>query len=284
MCIRDRSHGARAQFQKLWVLTGVADMHKDGPRLNILRTRSAEDIAPGVHIRTVGASAKKTASKPPAAGWVVQEANVQQDGTEICRLRARGAVPSQATHGTATPPHALTKQTEQGAQQDALRRGLSRAGHHLAKDGTTVVTVTVGSVTTMQRIQRVARQLERAEGAHAAPPPGGGAQSMTARERLNQHKRTREEPELRTEAKSSTVNLEIENYRKLAELRRRYPDRLRLRAPTNAVKITLRQQAAGAARLRDLDVLVAKMAADGCECSERSVSQWDETRVWDPGD
>ena len=34
----------------------------------------------------------------------------------------------------------------------------------------------------------------------------------------------------------------------------------------------------------DLDVLVAKMAANGCECSERSVSQWDETRVWDPGD
>ena len=107
---------------------------------------------------------------------------------------------------------------------------------------------------------------------------------MSQRERLNQHKRTREEPELRTEAKSSTVNLEIANYKKLAELRRRYPDRLRLRAPANAVKMTLRQQAAGAARLRDLDVLVARIAADGCERSERSVSQWDETRVWDPGD
>ena len=60
--------------------------------------------------------------------------------------------------------------------------------------------------------------------------------------------------------------------------------KLRLRAPANAVKMTLRQQAAGAARLRDLDVLVARIAADGCERSERSVSQWDETRVWDPGD
>ena len=49
---------------------------------------------------------------------------------------------------------------------------------------------------------------------------------------------------------------------KLAELRRRYPDRLRLRAPANAVKMTLRQQAAGAARLRNLDVLVAKIAAN----------------------
>ena len=107
---------------------------------------------------------------------------------------------------------------------------------------------------------------------------------MSQRERLNQHKRAREEPELRTEAKSSTVNLEIANYKKLSELRRRYPDRLRLRAPANAVKMTLRQQAAGAARLRNLDVLVAKIAANGCECSERSVSQWDETRVWDPGD
>ena len=104
---------------------------------------------------------------------------------------------------------------------------------------------------------------------------------MTQRERLNQCKRTRGEPELRTEA---TANLEIENCEKLAELRRRYPDRLRLRAPANAVKITLRQQAAGAARLRNLDVLVAKIAANGCECSERSVSQWDDTRVWDPGD
>ena len=88
----------------------------------------------------------------------------------------------------------------------------------------------------------------------------------------------------RPTGKSSTVNLEIANYKKLATLRRRYPDRLRLRAPANAVKMTLRQQAAGAARLRDLDVLVARIAADGCERSERSVSQWDETRVWDPGD
>ena len=133
-------------------------------------------------------------------------------------------------------------------------------------------------------MRRVARQLERADGSRAAPPPGDGAQNMTQRERLNLHKRAREEPELRTEAKSSTANLEVANYKKVAELTRRYPDRLRLRAPANAVKMTLRQQAAGAARLRDLDVLVAKMTADGCERSERSVSQWDETRVWDPGD
>ena len=286
--IYGRSQGARAQFQRLWVLTGVADMQKAGPRLNILRARGAEGVAPGVHIRTVGAWVKKTASQPPAAGWVVQETDVGQDGTESGRLRARGAVPTQATHGASVPPHALTRQTEQGAQQDALRRGISRAGHHLAKDGTTGVTITVGSITTMQRIQRAAQQLERAAGARAAPPPDGGAQNMTQRERLNQYKRTRGEPELRTEAKSkaksSTANLEIENCEKLAELRRRYPDRLRLRAPANAVKITLRQQAAGAARLRNLDVLVAKIAANGCECSERSVSQWDDTRVWDPGD
>ena len=81
-------------------------------------------------------------------------------------------------------------------------------------------------------------------------PRGSTPEGNSQRERLNQHKRTREEPELRTEAKSSTVNLEIANYKKLAELRHRYPDRLRLRAPANAVKITLRQQAAGAARLR----------------------------------
>ena len=132
-----------------------------------------------------------------------------------------------------------------------------------------MVTVTVGSTATIQSMQRVARQLEKVEGTRTAPPPGGGTQSMTTRERLNQYKRTREGPGPPTEDRRTAVkasNLEIENCEKLAELRRRYPGRMHLREPTTAVKMTLRQRAAGAARLRDLDVRVAKIAANGREC------------------
>ena len=61
------NQGARAGFQKWWVLTGVADMHKGRPRLNMWQIRHAENIEPGIHIRTAAAAVKRTAKQPPAA-------------------------------------------------------------------------------------------------------------------------------------------------------------------------------------------------------------------------
>ena len=108
---------------------------------------------------------------------------------------------------------------------------------------------------------------------------------MTVREQLNQHKRRREETEPpKRKGNNSMSDQENENLGKLTELRRRYPNRLHLRAPTHAVRTNLHQQAAAAARFTDLDARVTKIAADGRERSERSIPRWDQTRVWDPGD
>ena len=277
------NQGARASFQKWWVLTGVADMHKGRPRLNMWQIKHAENIEPGIHIRTAAAAVKRTAKQPPAAGWLLEEAAVGQDGEERSCLRARGAVPSRDTHKATTPPHALSKQTEQGAHLAALGRGLRRAGQHLARDSTTKVTITVASITTMERMKRAARRHEE-EGALRTAQPAE-TRGMTVREQLNQHKRRREETEPPKRKGNNSMNdQENENWEKLTELRRRYPNRLHLRAPTHAVRTNLRQQAAAAARFTDLDARVTKIAADGRERSERSVPRWDQTRVWDPGD
>ena len=65
---------------------------------------------------------------------------------------------------------------------------------------------------------------------------------MTIREQLNQHKRRREETEPpKRKANNSMSDQENENLEKLTELRRRYPNRLHLRAPTHAVRTNLRQ-------------------------------------------
>ena len=117
---------------------------------------------------------------------------------------------------------------------------------------------------------------------------------MTVREQLNQHKRRREETEPPKRKGNNSMNdQENENLEKLTELRRRYPNRLHLRAPTHAVRTNLHQQAAAAARFTDLDARVTKIAADGRERSERSVPRWDQTSQpgysyvcmgrWDPG-
>ena len=65
----------------------------------------------------------------------------------------------------------------------------------------------------------------------------------------------------------------------IAELRRLYPGRFHLRVAHEAPPAALYARAAGAARLPDLDVRVQD--AHG---RVASVPQWDELRVWDPGD
>ena len=70
------------------------------------------------------------------------------------------------------------------------------------------------------------------------------------------------------------------NQNKLAALRCLYPQRIQLRAPSEAIATSLYAQAAGAARLADLDARV-ETPTSGRECS---VPLWDELRTWDPGD
>ena len=74
--------------------------------------------------------------------------------------------------------------------------------------------------------------------------------------------------------------LKLQNLTKVGALRRRYPQRFRLRAASEATPDNLRAQAASAARLADLDARVGK----GASGRERAAPQWDELRTWDPGD
>ena len=71
----------------------------------------------------------------------------------------------------------------------------------------------------------------------------------------------------------------LKNKRNLAELHRRFPGRLTVRAPAGATPLYLLSAAVGASRLKDLHVRVTTRRQ-----RERSVSTWDELRTWDPGD
>ena len=69
------------------------------------------------------------------------------------------------------------------------------------------------------------------------------------------------------------------NAQKLATLRRKYPNKIHLRAPTEATLLELHVQAANAARIADLDAHITTATGQ-----EKAVPQWDEHTIWDPGD
>ena len=63
--------------------------------------------------------------------------------------------------------------------------------------------------------------------------------------------------------------------------RQRQHDKVTIRAPPGATPLDLLEQAKQAARLPDFLARVTSVNGGG---GERAVPQWDELRVWDPGD
>ena len=63
--------------------------------------------------------------------------------------------------------------------------------------------------------------------------------------------------------------------------KRRYNYRVSIRAPLGATPLDLLEQAKQAARLPDL---LARVTSVNGGVGERAVPQWDELRIWDPGD
>ena len=66
-----------------------------------------------VHIRLAAAHRPARGKRAPASGWALTAHDVATDGSEQLRLRAEGAIPATATHGseaTACSPHAHTVQ------------------------------------------------------------------------------------------------------------------------------------------------------------------------------
>ena len=107
--------GALRRFRKTWINTGVARECKGVACLTFFNTRPTEVgvVAGEVHIRLAAAYTPARGKQPPASGWALTAHDVAADGSEEPRLRARGAVPATATHGSkvaACAPHAHTKQ------------------------------------------------------------------------------------------------------------------------------------------------------------------------------
>ena len=71
------------------------------------------------------------------------------------------------------------------------------------------------------------------------------------------------------------------NKLKFDALSRRVNYKVTIRAPPGATPLDLLEQAKQAARLPDLLARVTSVNGGG---GERAVPQWDELRVWDPGD
>ena len=71
------------------------------------------------------------------------------------------------------------------------------------------------------------------------------------------------------------------NKMKFDALSRRFNYRISMRAPPGATPLDLQQQAMQAARLPDL---LARVTSVNGGVGERAVPQWDELRIWDPGD
>ena len=73
--------------------------------------------------------------------------------------------------------------------------------------------------------------------------------------------------------------LRLRNCRKLESLRQRFGERVTVRVSAGAAPLRLLAQAQRAATSKDVHARVT-IAGE----ASRSVSLWDESRVWDPGD
>ena len=94
--------GASRRFRKTWINTGVARECKGVACFALFNTRPTEvGVEAGeVHIRLAAAYTPARGKQPPASGWALTAHDVAADGSEEPRLRARGAVPATATHGS----------------------------------------------------------------------------------------------------------------------------------------------------------------------------------------
>ena len=171
-----RRPGVMSDFQAHWITTGVATVRKHGPRLNIFSTPPpTRPPAPGVHIHATGAMVAASLRRARAAGWAIEATDVGQDGHETLRLRARGIVPTVATHGTRAPQHAPQRLTVQAANHRAVSAALTCAARMLTNDSTTTITITVDSVTALRQLQ---------EGSQAADAPAAAAATQPAAQAL----------------------------------------------------------------------------------------------------
>ena len=144
----------------------------------------------------------------------------------------------------------------------------------------------------ISKIKRLRAEQDASQDATAGRATSDGGPSAEASEPPAQHQRREEEqrgekrsretstPPTKTWTKSGSAHdsQNLRNREMIAALHRTYPGRLHLRAPPEATPVALLRQATSAARINDARVLTS---ASG---REKSIHQWEELRMFDPGD
>ena len=281
-----------AAFQAQWVTTGFAKATRAGPRLILMGTATPTQRPPAtgsVHLRIVGELVPATARSPPSAGFAITAHDIAADGSETLRLRAQGAVATEATHGARAPPHAPRLHSVQATVQTGLGRALSYAHQLAAKQRRTVV-ISLHNATAVRDVtRRVPDGKQPAAAPDAAPADGeqqsakrqrrDGAEAAAAYWAREKRRRDGDAPaSRRPTGRASLQNLR--NIESLNLINRRFPGSVRVRLDDGTPSLDMIAAARRAARSTSTDTLVFSARTP----TGRAVPLWDELRTWDPGD
>jgi hypothetical protein len=231
---------AWASFHSHWIATGIANLRKGGPRLNLLSPKPPAQPLPSnaVHIRVTATLCPARGKQPPKAAWAIAVEDLDGRGHATPRMTAAGAIATTASHGPSNPACQATCHTWQTAQQAAVAKGLVSAAQHRRR-GRPIV-LTVHSVTTARDLQ---------------PPRAGRPQRRTSHQQLARN-----------------------NFSALQALNAQQGVSVTLRVDADSPPARLQHIAERAAQAGDL------RSMHPADHASHANAQWDELRVWDPGD
>jgi hypothetical protein len=104
--LRPTGHAsAWTRFHGHWIATGIANLRKGGPRLNLLSPKPPAQPLPGnaVHIRVTATLCPAKGRQPPKAAWAIAVEDLEGGGHATPRMTAAGAIATIASHGPRNP-------------------------------------------------------------------------------------------------------------------------------------------------------------------------------------
>ena len=142
------NHEALKRFRRTWVVTGVAVERKGVACLALFNKQPTEaGVEAGeVHIRLAAAHKPASGKRAPASGWALTAHDVATDGSEQLRLRAEGAIPATATHGSEATACSPRAHTVQAAEHMAALAALTYARQLAQRGRSSRVSVSSASV------------------------------------------------------------------------------------------------------------------------------------------
>ena len=141
-------HEALKRFRRTWVVTGVAVERKGVACLALFSKQPTEaGVEAGeVHIRLAAAHKPASGKRAPASGWALTAHDVAADGSEQLRLRAEGAIPATATHGSEATACSPRAHTVQAAEHMAALAALTYARQLAQRGRSSRISVSSASV------------------------------------------------------------------------------------------------------------------------------------------